>query len=1225
MFHQNLKQSLKPDAHLYLEFIRKLDAGLYGNQELMQRLKSAISLLSSKACDCFMLGFKMTPVDERNAYLVMWLEFIERWKIDENRFSALQKIILEKHLWSDLSGKSLQGIFGIFEKPGYENLWPWFLGFFEEKFNNVIDRNKIEAVAADFQQFCVVCKRYKIISDLARPTVKNKLSFQLQGQDYLGRCIQALDISTDKIVQAQLLNDLPGHRQIEQAFSKKLPFVAASMVTNNEVCDPDQLGLEKTFDLNKYASKSLVLIAAVNKNQFVAATRFFDGIQKLKFEYFNTQEKILLAKCYVRLAKTQKNTVNVDAFLFWAEQIKNELGEACFAKLYETESNNQTDLNDYNRVSQLLIDLSEEYDAEKILTGFTGNIQGMVKELLIKKKELFLRKYPEKDIDTVLEDFSKKGEFVSVPFPPAEIDKLKSEYLEIQKTGLLLAEMDAQDLKNEAIKFGKELASGNHQGKIRLIAILRELMHRANGLFPYNTQILCLLAMLNIKKDTKGRIGQVRTGEGKSMIIAMLISFMTLQGRAVDVITINRNLAMRDQYIYEDYFSSLGLTSSHICFDFPDKKSFKAQILYLAREDAEFSVLRDAFFYTGLRESVIDGKLQKRPFDVVIIDEIDSLLIDEALNSARLAIPAAELTNWVYEPILNHVRTNEDVKVDAESIESVRKILQEYQDGKYKKQVETFSDKRLMVWLSSAIEANNVLILRKDYVIEPAKHRNAYGNVTKEKVLIVDAKNTGRINTESRWSKGIHEFLEVKHHLRPEDENTTLAAISHPSYFNQYKTMFGLSGTLGDERLEIEMTYQVSTFDVPPHFPNKRVKLPSRLIESHENHLNQILLNLTQATSEGRPSVALFATIAEAEEFSKFLNEKKIKHQDLTGIQQEDEDYIIGRAGQPSMITIATNIAGRGTDIVLTPESKRAGGLNLLLTFYSANLRVEDQAFGRGGRQGQPGTCSMIVYKDDKFVKELVKDDAVRRALCGDPQAFEKLDQLRYECNKKEAEFRNWLVAIEKINYQILMSFSESLTDTVSYLSNFSGSALCESLKNIKEIPINIDDTNPLIIKAHRQIKSLVARQCDGEVINWGEYLSLLSKDYITFVEQRWASFYSLLDEDRNQYAMMNVSDYEAFISNKFYEFMSIEMRQWMENPTEGLNQFLSRISGLGLSSALLTDNANNQGQFFNKWLLGILTGNKSWRNKSFRFFSSDDVTLSAWHEQVKGVNNASP
>ncbi|KAH3768116.1 preprotein translocase subunit SecA [Pelomyxa schiedti] len=284
----------------------------------------------------------------------------------------------------------------------------------------------------------------------------------------------------------------------------------------------------------------------------------------------------------------------------------------------------------------------------------------------------------------------------------------------------------------------------------------------------------------------------------------------------------------------------------------------------------------------------------------------------------------------------------------------------------------------------------------------------------------------------SRWSGGVHEFVEAREGLLPQDQSYTIASISHPTFFGRYRRIFGLTGTAGEpaERNEVQEIYKVDSFDVPPNRKCMRKKLPTRIFHTSEKHREAILESISAMQSQRRSVLILFLSISESEEFSKLLHLKGITHSLLNEMQREDEDYIVFKAGQPGAVTVATNTAGRGTDIILSPEVKNNSGLHCVFTFFPQNFRVECQGLGRAGRQGEPGTCEILVSAQEPGVQNLITRANLSEI------SVELLYQLRSLEVQSQSASRMERSKLEQILFALLEIFFQLYASIKNRLSN---------------------------------------------------------------------------------------------------------------------------------------------------------------------------------------------
>lgn len=386
----------------------------------------------------------------------------------------------------------------------------------------------------------------------------------------------------------------------------------------------------------------------------------------------------------------------------------------------------------------------------------------------------------------------------------------------------------------------------------------------------------------------------------------------------------------------------------------------------------------DRLWGTNLFEERLKALYVKSNFDAVCVDESDNLLVDTAANGARLSFPAPISYDWIYAPILSFVKLKFQPNNLIHEIESLIPELRDFICQKVNpenqllcRSCSSIPDEKMKIWLRSAYHALYELKENHQYIIKTK--RSSKGKIESRKIQIADIQ-TGRISENSRWSKGIHEFVEVKHDITVQQESLTSISLSHAVFYGFYKTITALTGTA--ETFQTQNIYNIKTFHVPPHKPLIRKDLPCIFAENTEAYYQLIVENAKDYMKLKRPLLILCETIHDSLLLEEQMRNSGIFCQLLNEIQEEEEHLIISRAGIPGKVTIATNAAGRGTDIILDLESEQNGGLHVLLTFYPCSEREEQQAIGRSGRQGQPGTSQMIINKQS-VLKTLQLDDSV--------------------------------------------------------------------------------------------------------------------------------------------------------------------------------------------------------------------------------------------------------
>ncbi|KTD32258.1 preprotein translocase, secretion protein SecA subunit [Legionella nautarum] len=834
-----------------------------------------------------------------------------------------------------------------------------------------------------------------------------------------------------------------------------------------------------------------------------------------------------------------------------ATHIQSLYGERLFQALFTLQQPvKAAHIGDYLTACQLLVDLHEQPGIFKLVKETMPDTKRLVEKLEEMHISYLGLKYPERDIEETLSRFAQQSELVQFPLSTEELETLKTQYAAVKATMKSLNTLPLLALQERAKACAAEWKEKQDtDAKHQLIAIISETIRRTYKISPYDTQILSVLALINTPEKLKGRIAQIKTGEGKSTIIAMLAAFMGCQGNFVDIVTSSPDLAIRDAEKYAPFFEALGLTVSHICDHHGKEEDFSGQILYGTNTDFEFAMLRDGLNNTKLRQSKRDGVLQDRTFDVVIVDEVDNLFLDTALNSALLSIPGKEDITWIYTTILDYVRKHRDQKksLNDMAIELHHQLFSQFGE-QYGEILQTLNDRRLKKWLVSAMQALYQKEEGKDYVVKSSSGQSAANSAEHEDIVIVDYINTGRLNEGSQWKDGLHQFLQAKHGLPITPESLTAASLAHPTYFGLYQLIMGLTGTMGEavEREEIQKIYGVDSFDVPPHFPSQREHLPDFIFKTEEEKHQQLLKYISEIQSKKRPSLVLFKTIKESEQFSELLRKQGIKHQLINENQREAEEYLVSRAGEESMITIATNTAGRGTDILLSPESKEAGGLHVIFTFYPNNLRVQGQGGGRAARQGQPGSYNMMLsFEDDDYIKALFEqltqntfsqlvshnDDnasefhdfhvllsSLKTGVFPAAEIITILDKLRTKSIQKESERRYQCSQQEVIYFEKLQDFfiqlnalNQLLQDAV-FKENFIKICTTGELDGTEISPFC--DEDGAWKQVHEAAKLLISNQCKGLEVDWSGFYDQFKRSWLSNARRQWALFYNKLHDE---------------------------------------------------------------------------------------------------------------
>jgi len=524
-----------------------------------------------------------------------------------------------------------------------------------------------------------------------------------------------------------------------------------------------------------------------------------------------------------------------------------------------------------------------------------------------------------------------------------------------------------------AVLLGKDRSSSVDTA----FAIARECIRRELGLSLYVEQVVGGLIMAD------GACAEMATGEGKTVTAILPAVLHGWSGRGVHVLTVNDYLAARDAEITSPVYKRLGLTVGVVINDTPRSKrkaAYDADITYAADKQIVFDFLRDqldtppAASLTGsiLHEISGDGepewhsKVVHRGFNAVIIDEADSILIDEAATPAIIA--AEELGEGSGEdPTGAHHKTaasiakqltlGEDYKVDRklkhveitpdgrERLRSVTQSLPAFWTG----------PRRSEEIVRTALVAKEIQVLGDDYIIRD------------DKIEIVD-RSTGRVLEGRQWQMGLHQAVEAKEGLDPTKARRTSTRISYARFFQQYRHLAGMSGTLREVADELWRTYDVAVVRVPTHMPIIRDERADIVFATEQEKLDAVVEKVCAIHATGQPVLVGTRSVLTSEILGRMLGEQNVACNILNAEREEEEAAIVQVAGKVGAVTVATNMAGRGTDIKLGAEAVELGGLYVLGTERHSERRVDRQLFGRSGRQGDPGVAQMYVSLEDQLV-----------------------------------------------------------------------------------------------------------------------------------------------------------------------------------------------------------------------------------------------------------------
>ena len=588
-----------------------------------------------------------------------------------------------------------------------------------------------------------------------------------------------------------------------------------------------------------------------------------------------------------------------------------------------------------------------------------------------------------------------------------ELKRMRQIVAKVNAQEEAIAALTDEQLKDKTAEFKSRFDSGASLDSLlpEAFAVCREASQRVLGMRHYDVQIIGGITL------HEGKIAEMRTGEGKTLMATLAIYLNAISGKGVHVVTVNDYLAARDAELNRPLFSFLGLTVGVIYSQQPAQEkvdAYQADITYGTNNEYGFDYLRDNMVF-----SLAEKK--QRPLNYCIIDEIDSILIDEA-RTPLIISGQADDSSATYALINNIIprlkrstdeeanKENEDgdfwideknrsIEISEKGYEKIESFLIEV--GELDENESLYSPTRLplLAHVQAAIRAHHIFVKNVHYIVDNGE------------VIIVD-ENTGRTMPGRRWSDGLHQAVEAKEGVEIQAENQTLATTTFQNYFRLYDKLSGMTGTADTEATEFKSTYDIDVVVIPTHKPIARIDLDDQIFLTKLGKYKGIIHEIKEIQAKGAPVLVGTATIEASEELSYLLDQEGIKHNVLNAKQHEREAEIIAQAGSPRAVTIATNMAGRGTDIILggnwqahitdeervSPEEMQrlksawqkkhdevlaAGGLHIIGSERHESRRIDNQLRGRAGRQGDPGQSRFFLSLEDDLMRIFAGDRVV--------------------------------------------------------------------------------------------------------------------------------------------------------------------------------------------------------------------------------------------------------
>ena len=608
------------------------------------------------------------------------------------------------------------------------------------------------------------------------------------------------------------------------------------------------------------------------------------------------------------------------------------------------------------------------------------------------------------------------------------VDKIESLETEISKLSDEELRAKTDEFKKRVQEQGESLDSILPEA----FAIVREGSKRVLGMRHFRVQLIGGIVL------HQGRISEMKTGEGKTLVATLPAYLNAINGKGVHVVTVNDYLAKRDAETMTPLYNFLGLTCGVILNDMkPDQRreAYNSDITYATNNELGFDYLRDNMVVR--RENMV-----QRDLAYAIIDEVDSVLIDEA-RTPLIISGSGDKSTQLYKVadtfvkmlkkgrILNEEDAlnpliKEELKEEGDFVvDEKAKSVVLTQDGVKKAEkffnLENLSDPEnleIQHHINNALKANYNMHLDKDYV------------VSDDEILIVD-EFTGRIMPGRRYSDGLHQAIEAKENVKVKRESKTLATVTFQNFFNKYEKKSGMTGTAQTEESEFRNIYGLDVVVIPTNRPVQRIDKQDVVYRTEAGKFRAVVRDVVEAHKKGQPVLVGTVTIDKSEQISKMLKREGIQHQVLNAKYHEKEAEIVALAGQKGAVTIATNMAGRGTDIKLGEGVQELGGLKIIGTERHESRRIDNQLRGRAGRQGDPGESRFFISMEDDLMRLFGSERTMKLV---DAMGLEEDDPIEHgmltkaiENAQKKVEGNNFAVRKHLLDYDEVMNEQREL------------------------------------------------------------------------------------------------------------------------------------------------------------------------------------------------------
>lgn len=572
-----------------------------------------------------------------------------------------------------------------------------------------------------------------------------------------------------------------------------------------------------------------------------------------------------------------------------------------------------------------------------------------------------------------------------------------------------VAKLSDEELQAKTPEFKERVANGESLDDIlpEAFAVVREASKRVLNMRHFDVQLIGGMVLHS------GRIAEMRTGEGKTLVATAPAYLNALAGNGVHVITVNDYLARRDSEWMGRLYGFLGLSTGLIVhgLSYEEKKAaYAADITYGTNNEFGFDYLRDNMVMS--KEQMV-----QRDLNYAIIDEVDSILIDEARTPLIISGQSDKATElyFVMSKLVPKLKKDNDYTVDekAHTVVLTEEGIAKVESWLGVENLFEGDHMELTHHLNQALKAQALMKRDRDYVVKDGE------------VVIVD-EFTGRLMFGRRYSEGLHQAIEAKEGVKVERESQTLATITFQNYFRMYEKLSGMTGTAETEEPEFRKIYKLDVVVIPTNRQSQRKDLPDVVYKTEKGKFRAVVEEIAERHKHGQPVLVGTVSIEKSEELSAMLKRKGVTHQVLNAKFHEKEAEIVSGAGQKASVTIATNMAGRGTDIILGEEVPSLGGLHIIGTERHESRRIDNQLRGRAGRQGDPGSTRFYLSLEDDLMRKFGSDNIsglMEKLGMDDDMPIEAgLISKSIETAQKRVENRNFDIRKHVLEYDDVMN-----------------------------------------------------------------------------------------------------------------------------------------------------------------------------------------------------------